>query len=300
MKNHHFPFTHPLLCLGKSPGSDKRRVIVDLSWPKEGSINSTVKEKTYVGLDYMLTLPIIDHVITAVTKFSKNSFISQIDISWAFKHIPIDLGDIHNLRLHWNHYLVFGYIRGSDFYQRLSDSVRFIMAQEGYYILNYLDDHLIFGDKEKYLKGFDNLTSLLGELGLTINQANNVRPSKKVICLGILVDIANFTISLAEIKMVEIRKLVQNWKFNKSCSKKQVQSLLGSLLYITKCVRHSRLFLNRLLQNLRDYKVSFQSQCAFRDIQRHGTWTSDCVWHYVTDSVDCDPNVATTFATFFS
>ena len=34
--------------------------------------------------------------------------------------------------------------------------------------------------------------------------------------------------------------------------KKQLQSLLGSLLYISKCVRYSRFFLNRLLQILRD------------------------------------------------
>ena len=87
----------------------------------------------------MLTLPTIDHVLRAVTKFGKNSFIAKIELSRAFKHIPIDPGDIHLLGLYWEGYyleknLVFGYKRGSDFYQRLSDSVHFIMAQGGFYI----------------------------------------------------------------------------------------------------------------------------------------------------------------------
>ena len=35
------------------------------------------------------------------------------------------------------------------------------------------------------------------------------------------------------------------------CNKRQLQSLLGSLLYVSKCVRSSRFFLNRLLDALR-------------------------------------------------
>ena len=65
-------------------GSDKKRVIVDLSWPKVGSINSAVGENTYLGVDYMLTLPTIDHVIRTVIKFRKNPCIAKIDISRAF------------------------------------------------------------------------------------------------------------------------------------------------------------------------------------------------------------------------
>ena len=128
------------------------------------------------------------------------------------------------------------------------------MAQEKYYILNYLDDHLIFGDNDKCSRGFERLAALLQELGLTINQSKNVRPSKKVVCLGILVDTENFIMSVPESKLCEVKNLLKNWKFKKSCSKKQFQSLLGSLLYVSKCVKYSRFFLNRLLENLRQHK----------------------------------------------
>ena len=46
--------------------------------------------------------------------------------------------------------------------------------------------------------------------------------------------------------------LCQSWKDKVTCTKQQLQSLLGSLLYITKCVRPARYFLNRMLQVLRE------------------------------------------------
>ena len=45
---------------------------------------------------------------------------------------------------------------------------------------------------------------------------------------------------------------------------------------------------------------AFNHKVPLQDIQRHGTWTSDCVWRYVTDSADCGSQVASTFATLLS
>ena len=45
---------------------------------------------------------------------------------------------------------------------------------------------------------------------------------------------------------------------------------------------------------------AFNHDVPLQDIQRHGTWTSDCVWNYVTDSVDAGTQVAATFASLLS
>ena len=123
--------------------SDKRRVIVDLSWPKAQAVNDFVHPERYVGVDFALTLPNIDHVVKAVRKFGKDSYIAKIDISRAFKHIPIDPKDINFLGLHWKDYfieknLVFGFKHGSQIFQRLSESIRFILTQENHYMLSYM------------------------------------------------------------------------------------------------------------------------------------------------------------------
>ena len=97
---------------------------------------------------------------------------------------------------------------------------------------------------------FEKLGDLLVELGLDISHHKTVTPATKVICLGILVDTNAFTLSIPEEKLKEIKHLIAQWQHKKSCSKSKLQSLLGSLLYISKCVKHSRFFLNRLLHTL--------------------------------------------------
>ena len=51
--------------------------------------------------------------------------------------------------------------------------------------------------------------------------------------------------------MSEIIRLCEQWRAKSTCSKNQLQSLLGSLFYICKCVRPARFFLNRMLAVLR-------------------------------------------------
>ena len=44
---------------------------------------------------------------------------------------------------------------------------------------------------------------------------------------------------------------------------------------------------------------AFNLNVPLQHIQRHGTWTSDCVWRYVTDSADAGSQVANSFAAHF-
>ena len=61
----------------------------------------------------------------------------------------------------------------------------------------------------------------------------------------------NRAISIPPEKLKEIVVLCKNLASKTYCSKKDLQSLLGSLLYITQCVALARSFLNRMLHLLR-------------------------------------------------
>ena len=89
---------------------------------------------------------------------------------------------------------------------------------------------------------------MLQDLGLEVSQKKLVPPSTEVVCLGILINTVNKTISIPSEKLQEIKDMCETWKHTRT----QLQSLLGSLLYITKCVRPARSFLNRMLQVFRD------------------------------------------------
>ena len=41
--------------------------------------------------------------------------------------------------------------------------------------------------------------------------------------------------------------------------------------------------------------MAFNSEVPIQDIQSHGTWTSDCVWSYITQNHDASDKVALAF-----
>ena len=147
--------------------------------------------------------------------------------------------------------LPFLYRHRSALFQRLSDAVRHIMRQKGYDVMNYIDDILGIDVPSKIDASFDALQSLLQELGFEISKKKLVAPTTSMNCLGIMVDTVNFTLAILQAKMQEILQVCEQWRHKCSCDKRQLQSLSGCLLYVTKCVRISRFFLNRLLDFLR-------------------------------------------------
>ena len=204
----------PFMTRDKSTSAN-RRVIIDLSWSHGHSVNSGVDNDRYLGTDFVLTYPSIDNITGEVLKLGKGCQIFKIDISRAFRHVPIDPGDLDLLGLHWKGYFIdrslpFGFKHGSSIFQRLSDAVRF-MRQEGHSIWNYIDDFLCVSLPSKIGQTFIRLQGLLNELGLTVSAKKLVPPGTKVTCLGIQVDTENLSVSIPNEKLETIKCMCQNW-----------------------------------------------------------------------------------------
>ena len=93
--------------------------------------------------------------------------------------------------------------------------------------------------------------SLIIKLGLVICESKLYEQQKCIPCLGINVNIETGIISIPEEKLAEIVTLCLDWSTRGKSNKKALQSLVGSLLYIPKCVRPARLFVNQILATLR-------------------------------------------------
>ena len=237
--------------------SVNRRVIIDLSWPHGGSVNAGVPSDRYLGTDFVLTYPSVDNITQEVLKLGRGCKIFKVDISRAFRHVPIDPGDLDLLGLHWKDYFIdfsvpFGFKHGSSIFQRISDAVRFIMKQEGHSIWNYIDDFLCVSLPSKIDHSYSRLQELLSGLGLTVSAKKLVPPGTKVICLAILVDTVDLSVSIPEEKLQLLKDTCKKWSSKHVCTKRELQSLLGLLLYVAKCIKYARFFLNRMLQLLRD------------------------------------------------
>ena len=128
-------------------GSDKRRTIIDLSWPKGLSVNDGVQGDFYLVTHFEMHYPSVDHIVDQLNHFGPAAQIFKIDISRAFRHIHTDPGDIDLLGLKFNNKffidlsLPFGFRFGSFFFSKISYAIRYTMACHGYpNTSNYIDD----------------------------------------------------------------------------------------------------------------------------------------------------------------
>ena len=130
--------------------SENRRVIVDLSWPIGESVNRGIDKHSYLGTDFTLSLPTIDHITDQVKAIGRGCQLYKVDISRTFHHIKVDPLDYDLLGISWRHIYLntcvpFGSRHGSQIFQRCSDAVRFIMRKNGHKIVCYVDDYIGFG-----------------------------------------------------------------------------------------------------------------------------------------------------------
>ena len=99
-------------------------------------------------------------------------------------------------------------------------------------------------------KGAHVLLDIMTQQGLTVSDKKLVEPTTSAVCLGILIDTVQGTVAIPPEKLEVIRQMIKEWKGRKLCTKRQLQSFLGTLLYVHKCVKPARYFLNRMLTTL--------------------------------------------------
>ena len=113
-------FTHvsPFITRHK-PDSNKRRVIIDLSWPDKASVNHFTSSNCYLGTAFKLHYPSIDTYTDRLRKLGRGALMHKIDLSRAFRQLRVDPCDFPLLCLEWqDHYYVdasyaFGHRTGS-------------------------------------------------------------------------------------------------------------------------------------------------------------------------------------------
>ena len=83
------------------PDSQRRRTIVDFSWPCGASVNAGVQRDTYLNSQFALTYPSMDQIVNRILQLGPGSLICKIYISHAFGQLKVDPGDIDLFGLKW-------------------------------------------------------------------------------------------------------------------------------------------------------------------------------------------------------
>ena len=101
-------------------------------------------------------------------------------------------------------------------------------------------------------------------LGVPIAEHKRNGPTTCLVFLGITIDTLEGELHLPEEKMDRLWSLLQSWGDRETCTKKELESLVGSLNHACKVVRPGRPFLRRILDLLHSPHVRFAGDNGIR------------------------------------
>jgi hypothetical protein len=246
--------------------NSKLRLIHHLSWPRNSSAGSSVNsniEQLYCPLSSF------DDCIAMLNEMGDLSdvWMFKVDIKSAYRCIPVRPADWPLLgcrwkgKLYFDMELPFGMRSSCGCWECYSTAIDWMAQQECQLrrrLLHYIDDFFAAVQTQRIAKAkLELMLQLLRVLGVPVSMDKVEGPARFLSFLGILIDLNLKQIRLDEIKLNQFRDMLSEWKSKSKCTRKQLQSLAGSLLWVTKVVRGGRTFLRRVIDAIRSRSHNF-------------------------------------------
>ncbi|KAK6034742.1 reverse transcriptase [Cooperia oncophora] len=214
----------------------------------------------------------------------KHDYMAKIDLKDAYFSVPI--------HREFRKYLAFQY--GGRLFQfkalpssglssapyvftRLMRAIASELRSRGIRLIVYLDDWLIIDeDKESLSSKISQITMLLKNLGLTINEKKSqLEPSQVVEFLGMTINSLSFELSVPDQKIATICQAAKKMRKRRKVTLREVASFIGQVNSVSMAASIAVLFLRPLqmwlgsfpLKNASDYKTlgTLPESCA-RDL----------------------------------
>ena len=224
----------------------------------EKSVNDGISKTHYCGQEIKLTYPTIDMLAKHVAELGAGSLLWKRDLKRFFQQIPLCPRDYSLIGYRWQQLLYFdknmpmGLVSAAYVAQRLTNTISFAHGSLSFWNLNYLDDFAGCEKSENAWSSFNLMGKIIENFGVDEAVEKSVAPTTKMEFLGNTVDTISMTLEVSKHRVVELMNILKNWIHRKSYTKKQLQSLIGKLSFVTNCVRPGRIFISRLLDSLRD------------------------------------------------
>jgi hypothetical protein len=135
---------------------------------------------------------------------------------------------------------------------RVTDAFRYILASHGIFVFNYIDDLIGLAPDSVADFHFQFTLNLLNKLGFVISNSKTVAPTYVATCLGLNFNITLGILSIPNSKLQETIHLCNFYLNKKFISKNQLQVLIGTLMFLHKAIKPTRVFVNRILALLRN------------------------------------------------
>jgi hypothetical protein len=235
--------------------SGKKRLILDMSSPHDSaehsSLNSLIDKESY-----SLTYVTIDDAIDAIRSAGQSAKLCKADVRSAFKCIPLlpSLWAYHGVCWQSKYYfytrLPFGNRSSCKIFDLLSQAICFI-ATQNYNIevmLHLLDDFLSVDRPEVVAeRTMALIIHIFQRLGVPLAPEKTMGPLTVLEYLGVILDTDLMQARLPLIKVQRVVALLDEFAQRKSCTKRELLSLLGHLNFACRVIVPGRTCVSYLL-----------------------------------------------------
>ena len=252
----------PLMTAHKNPSS--RRTVYDATFG-EHSINNNTPKDFYMGVQTEYDFPSVDDFEELLVSLGKGALMWKKDLARYYMQLPMDPCDYNKTAFIWREQLfffiglMFGLRHSGLAGQHVTSAVsaahnssgRMLEPSQDFNSLNYSDD---LGGAELGIRSwlsFYMMGALLEKLGLEESTKKASPPSTDMIYLSVRFNTITQQKSVPPEKLAELQDILGRWSRKTLVTKKDLQSLVGKLMSVAKVVRHSRVFVCRLLSDLK-------------------------------------------------
>ena len=287
------PFSHPPFeaFIGSPMGafpkkrSDKYRIIHDLSWPPQNSVNDYISKE-----DFSVKYITIDQPLARVVKYGSGTLMSKLDLADAFKHILVRQRDWELLGSVWEdtdsagnkvkeYYvdtvLPFGLRSSPKLFNDFAEALQFIMEKQGVSdVDHYLDDYFTCGPPNSNIcrSNLDTMLAVCDEFGFEVNPSKTECPTTCLELLGIIIDSELMQVRISKERLKDCVDELNEWQNRKICTKRQLLSLIGRLMFVSRVVRSGRTFVRRLIELSKKVKHLHYKVKLNKDAQQDILW----------------------------
>ena len=247
---------NPLMTRAKRD-SLKRRVILDLSFPDDHSVNASIPKNALEGASFKLKLPRPDDLVARVRDLGKGSHMYKVDLSRAYRQLRSDPFDWALLGVQWQQEnfvdvaIPFGLRHGASACQRTTSAVAEIALQFNALIHPYIDDSSAAETPALATQQYQQLLELMALLGLDAALDKCQPPSTRMGWVGVDFNSMTLIMSIDTGKIQEALVLCFAFLAKQEVTLKFMQRLMGKVFYSIRCMQAARHFTNRLLDLLK-------------------------------------------------
>ncbi|KAI2647038.1 Pro-Pol polyprotein [Labeo rohita] len=234
--------------------SGKKRLIIDLSSPHYSpfpSINSLIPLK-----EFSLHYHDVDQAITLIKDAGRGAWLAKLDITSAFKVMPIHPDFWHLFGICWQNKfcfavcLTFGCRSSPKIFDTFSEAICWILSNNYNipYLVHLLDNFLIISPPDSVPAAHLLTTQKhFSELGIPLAQDKTEGPSTSIEYLGISLDSQKFLASLPKEKIDRMVLVASTLLTNSSCSTRELLSIPDHLNFTMRIIPQGRPFISHLL-----------------------------------------------------